>query len=713
MPSSSVRLPTAIVRALAFDRNGLAPAAAIRSALGVTAPLVLGAAAGHPADGAIAAAGALPVGVAAMSSELPAPPIALLLTTTAGMALSTFVGSLCAGHAAAVVVTLAVWGFVAGLLVALGRAATIVGVQAVVGLIVFGRYPGGVDTSALHALAVLAGGLIQTLFAIVLRPPVALRPERQALADLYQRLAALAAGTAYGGPSGEAIAATSEFLTRRAPDAPSLRDLVDEAARIRLELQALASVPDVSGVEDVTGAAAGRLRRIARALDRGSQPAGTGLDEEPPDLPAAVEALRRAAPAPARTAAPHRFAASRAAALLGQIRAVDRHVEALAGARRLPLPRIAGARSALQLSGLMAGNAARLRQTLTDPSAPAFRHGVRLGVLLPAADIVSRLLPWQRGYWVPLTTMVVLKPDYAATVQRGLARIIGTGAGILAAGLLVSVARPSGTGIVIAVAVTAWASYALFGASYVLYTFALTALVVLLISTGDPRPLTAVADRGLDTLLGGAIALLGYLAWPTREEPRLRTTTAKLLSALADYAETVLTGFVVGRYDLAVDRPVAAARARAARRARADAQASLDRALAEPTRLRPDTETARSVLAAARRIVIALHALRTTLQDTTEHVALPEVGAACDGTVTALRELAVAVADARVPELPDLREAQQQLERLADAEPATLRGRRLALVAAHLDPLVDAIDTVAHVLSEVHFERATTTFAPD
>src|SRR5438270_776863 len=113
------------------------------------------------------AAGALPVGVAATSATLPTAPVGLLLATTCGMAVSTFVGSLCAGHEVAVVVTLAIWGYVAGLLVTLGRDATITGVQAVVALIVFGRYPGGVATSALHAAVVLAGGLLQTALAVL------------------------------------------------------------------------------------------------------------------------------------------------------------------------------------------------------------------------------------------------------------------------------------------------------------------------------------------------------------------------------------------------------------------------------------------------------------------------------------------------------------------------------------------------------------------
>ena len=51
-----MRLPAGVGRALAFNRAGLAPGRATRAALGVGLPLVIGAATGHPADGAMAAA---------------------------------------------------------------------------------------------------------------------------------------------------------------------------------------------------------------------------------------------------------------------------------------------------------------------------------------------------------------------------------------------------------------------------------------------------------------------------------------------------------------------------------------------------------------------------------------------------------------------------------------------------------------------------------
>jgi uncharacterized membrane protein YccC len=277
-------------------------------------------------------------------------------------------------------------------------------------------------------------------------------------------------------------------------------------------------------------------------------------------------------------------------------------------------------------------------------------------------------------------------------MQRGLARVGGTSLGVVASGLIVVAAHPSGAPLALLVAATTWAAYASFVASYALYSVAVTAIVVFLLTPLGGSALTTVADRGLDTLVGGAVALLGYLAWPSWEGGTLSGATDSLLAELATYTDVVLTAYVEPDSS---DRATVGAAATAARRARSAAQASLQRAMAEPARTGADTEAAASVLAAARRIVIALHALRVTIDDSSELVAAPEVGPIRDAIVAALRDLA----NHRPAAVTGLRELQQELEADDDDDPASLRARRRALVAAHLDPLVDSVDTLAHVVS--------------
>jgi uncharacterized membrane protein YccC len=335
-----------------------------------------------------------------------------------------------------------------------------------------------------------------------------------------------------------------------------------------------------------------------------------------------------------------------------------------------------------------------------DPRSAAFRHAVRLAVLLPAAEGLSRALPWHRGYWVVLTTLVVLKPDYSTTAQRGIARIVGTAIGVVAAGALVETLHPNGAALSVLVAATTWAAYASFAASYAIYSVAITALVVLLLAPVGGHGLSTVADRGLDTLIGGGLALAGYLVWPTWEGESLRSAVDALLASLATYADVVLGRYIDPDGTDPMELGTAAA---SARRARLAAMASLTRAAAEPARGGADVATASSRLSAARRIVIALHALRATVDDAAEHVPVPEARKLRDEIVQALQ----AVAEHRTADVSRLREMQEALDADEMEDPAGLHARRLALLAAHLDPLVDSVDTLAHVSVARSAERAT------
>jgi uncharacterized membrane protein YccC len=687
--SASGGARVAIGRALAVNASGFRPTAGLRAAFGVTLPFAIGIAVHQPIEGSIAAAGAIPAGVASMIGG-GRRRIGLIAATTASMTTTTFLGGLVAGHLPLTLLAIVGCGFAAGIAVSLGQEASIVGIQAVVGLAVFGRFPSSVAASAAHAGFVLAGGTLQGLITAIARSPQPFTTERRALATAYRQLADLAADpTRPGTGAATSTAAAADLIGHRTPgdDVDLLRGLADEAVRIRLELHSLASFPDVAGADDVTAAAKAWLLATAESLvDL------TPSQQEAPALASAVDRLRAdrgtVPVGPGGTGT--RYVGARAAALLGQLRAVDRLLAALAGVRWFRLRPHAASASMLMLPSRASDIARALWSAATSPASPAFRHAVRLAVMLPVAEAASHLLPGQRGYWVTLTVVVVLKPDYAATLERGLARVLGTGLGVVLAGLLIVAVHPLGALVTVLVAALAWSSYLVFSASYALYSFSLTSLVVMLLSPTGGTSLVVVGDRGLDTLAGGVIAMIGYAVWPTWEGEALDAAVSRLLGALAGYCDVVLAAYVD---PTAIDRQAIDRAATTARRARVDATASLDRALAEPSRARSGTERAASLLASARRIVIALHALRTTVEDAEEHVALPEV----DDARRALTQALTSLAAAEPTGVDSLREHQARLADLADIDPLSLHARRLGVVAAHLDPLVDSINTAAHV----------------
>ncbi len=56
-----------------------------------------------------------------------------------------------------------------------------------------------------------------------------------------------------------------------------------------------------------------------------------------------------------------------------------------------------------------------------------------MAAAVAVAVILSRTLETPRAYWLPMTTVLVLKPEFTVTFTRGLLRIAGTIAGLLLA----------------------------------------------------------------------------------------------------------------------------------------------------------------------------------------------------------------------------------------------------------------------------------------
>ena len=88
--------------------------------------------------------------------------------------------------------------------------------------------------------------------------------------------------------------------------------------------------------------------------------------------------------------------------------------------------------------------------------------------------------------------------------------------------------------------------------------------------------------------------------------------------------------------------------------------------------------------------------LQKILDDTEEHVPVPEVAPLRDRIVAALG----ALARGEPADVSGLREMQESLDRAVPPDSRTLHARRVALLAAHLDPLVDSVDTLVHVSAE-------------
>ena len=145
-------------------------------------------------------------------------------------------------------------------------------------------------------------------------------------------------------------------------------------------------------------------------------------------------------------------------------------------------------------------------RTPTDARHYAFRQAITLAV---AAGLEHHTgLP--NGYWVPMTALLVLRPAFQPTLQRGVLRVAGTVAGAALATLLVRELRLDEGTVALLIVLFAWLSYALVNVNYGLFAIFLTAYIVFLLDFAGLSTQVVVAHRTLNTALGGGLALLSY-----------------------------------------------------------------------------------------------------------------------------------------------------------------------------------------------------------
>jgi Fusaric acid resistance protein-like len=705
--------------ALRIDRHGVRLRPSLRMAAGVTVALATGYAAGSWAAGAAAAGGALAVGIPSVAPS-PRPRIAMLASTAAAMALGTFVGSATSGYAGLHVVAVAFFTFVGGLLVAVEPAVTAVGLNAIVGLVVYGRFPGSPETALKSAGLVAAGGLFQVVLVLVVRG----RPHvGRALTGLSRGYAALASYAAdldveqSGLPVAAAIDAAvvdrelSFGAGASGPSGEACTSLVDEARRIRLELLSLASARAAAqDVDEPDAALLASFLRLASALRDFLDHVVDGLAHA--DVPAdlddalaaatdAVEDLRRAA-----AAAPHaQLIAARAitagAALAGQLRAVAGLLPAAVEVRRTaPSSAVRSAtrisRRGAQVSRRTAQGAEviaeRMRANLTWQS-DAFQHAVRLTAVVSAAAVIAHAVGIGRGYWLALTAVLVLRPEFSVTFTRGVGRAFGTFVGVGIATIVAATAQPHGWVLVPFVGVFVWLAGAVFNASYTAFSVAVTGAVVFLLAGLDTDPVTDARDRLVATVLGAALALGAYAIWPTWGRRPVADAVADLADTTHRYVGLVLRAVV----DPAADTSATPAAGRAVRLARTNAEAAIDRSLGDPASRRVDQTVTLLTLATFRRLAIAVHTLRLSPVRTLDGAppALTELTAAID------TELESVAARLRFGRVTVVREPLRALHREVVA---ALSGDVAAfgtLVAAETDEIVDATNSLADIVERM------------
>jgi uncharacterized membrane protein YccC len=334
---------------------------------------------------------------------------------------------------------------------------------------------------------------------------------------------------------------------------------------------------------------------------------------------------------------------------------------------------------------------APLLQNLNADSVP-LQHALRLAVAASIALLITFWLKLGHGYWLTMTTVLILQPYAATTWQLSLKRIVfSVLGGILAAALGLVFHTPLSIALVIFPITIA--TMVLRAVDYGLYVLFLTPQFVLISALTEPGggDLGLSWLRAVNSVLGGFLALAaGTLLWPGRELQRLPAELADAISANRNYLLQVLDAEDLDGRSGAVD----AAR-RIAGLASNNAEASVERLQSEPGNDPVTLEAAMTVVSGLRRLTGATTVVWLMPSKGAGWQGKPEFRALVAWIGDALRVMANAARSSVGPAVLEERPESPQAASAEDHDSGFVLAAALARMCIQIENIHTALDHLA------------------
>jgi uncharacterized membrane protein YccC len=173
-----------------------------------------------------------------------------------------------------------------------------------------------------------------------------------------------------------------------------------------------------------------------------------------------------------------------------------------------------------------------------------FRHAIRVSAATTIGYIVSLFFPLGHSYWILLTIIVILKPNYGLTKKRNYDRLLGTIAGAAIGVLILYGIRDRHVifGFMIMLMILA---YSFMRTKYIVFVMLMTPYILILFYLLNPHHFsTVISDRLLDTAIGSAIAFLANLfIAPVWVQDTSTVYLRQMIAANRNYFREVSAGF--------------------------------------------------------------------------------------------------------------------------------------------------------------------------
>ena len=331
---------------------------------------------------------------------------------------------------------------------------------------------------------------------------------------------------------------------------------------------------------------------------------------------------------------------------------------------------------------------ALLGQNLTGDSV-ALHHALRLAVAASIALFITLQFELGHGYWLTMTTVLILQPYAATTWQLSLKRIIGSVlGGILAAALGIVFHTPLAIALVvfpIAVATMIFRTI-----DYGLYVLFLTPQFVLISALAEPG--TGNLDlswlRAVNSILGGALALAAaVLLWPGKEVRYLPNELAKAIAANRAYLSQVRDAL----HQFGQSGTVDSARG-VASLASNNAEASVQRLLSEPGNDPVILEAAMTIVTSLRRLTGAITLVWLLPRERTPPQTMPGSDALYEWIDDALQAMAN---ETRCKAVPAALKERPELPQIVTVPEDRSQAEAIARVCRHIEIMHAALKRFA------------------
>ncbi|WP_347174684.1 FUSC family protein [Polaribacter uvawellassae] len=160
-----------------------------------------------------------------------------------------------------------------------------------------------------------------------------------------------------------------------------------------------------------------------------------------------------------------------------------------------------------------------------------FRHSLRLAVTIMIGYTLGSLFPFQNPYWILLTIIVIMRPNYGLTKNRAKDRIIGTLiGGAIATGVVFIIQDFYVYGAMGVISLVI--AFALIQKNSKISAAFITLSVVFIYAILSPDILSVIKFRILDTVVGAGLSYAAMLLlWPTWESVDIKKSIEKSILA--------------------------------------------------------------------------------------------------------------------------------------------------------------------------------------